>query len=229
MSGINYFNTLLKNYRFCQKIKKYKIPLWNGKFPSSTYVKHPIESTFDGKRVLNVGSGSTTYKAPNVVNLDGTNGDGVNIVFDLSKTPLPFKDNEFDLIIANHVLEHVPNWFECMRELARVVKVGGRIEIWIPPVSSDSAFTYRDHINALGIESFAGCLSISRPGSNLWAADEFKKLGHFSNLKLNSYMARPIITWWTMLAPDCVLDWMKTHLRNTVSEEGFYFDKINVN
>jgi len=38
---------------------------------------------------------------------------------------LPFKDGEFDLIISFGVLEHVPNDFESLREIRRVVKRGG--------------------------------------------------------------------------------------------------------
>lgn len=38
---------------------------------------------------------------------------------------LPFKDNEFDIIFCNHVLEHIPDDTKAMQELYRVMKVGG--------------------------------------------------------------------------------------------------------
>ena len=38
---------------------------------------------------------------------------------------LPFKDNEFDVVFCNHVLEHIPNDAKAMRELFRVMKKGG--------------------------------------------------------------------------------------------------------
>tara|TARA_R110000868_G_scaffold44318_2_gene148153 strand:+ start:1229 stop:1939 length:711 start_codon:yes stop_codon:yes gene_type:complete len=38
---------------------------------------------------------------------------------------LPFKDNEFDVILCNHVLEHIPNDTKAMQELYRVLKKGG--------------------------------------------------------------------------------------------------------
>ncbi|MEZ4801948.1 MAG: methyltransferase domain-containing protein [Gelidibacter sp.] len=38
---------------------------------------------------------------------------------------LPFKDNEFDIILCNHVLEHIPNDIKAMQELYRVMKPGG--------------------------------------------------------------------------------------------------------
>ena len=38
---------------------------------------------------------------------------------------LPFKDNEFDVILCNHVLEHIPDETKAMQELFRVMKPGG--------------------------------------------------------------------------------------------------------
>lgn len=38
---------------------------------------------------------------------------------------LPFKDAEFDVILCNHVLEHIPDDTKAMQELYRVLKPGG--------------------------------------------------------------------------------------------------------
>ncbi|MBV1924970.1 MAG: class I SAM-dependent methyltransferase, partial [Dokdonia sp.] len=38
---------------------------------------------------------------------------------------LPFKDNAYDIILCNHVLEHIPDDAQAMRELYRVLKPGG--------------------------------------------------------------------------------------------------------
>lgn len=38
---------------------------------------------------------------------------------------LPFEDNSFDVILCNHVLEHIPNDTKAMQELYRVMKPGG--------------------------------------------------------------------------------------------------------
>lgn len=38
---------------------------------------------------------------------------------------LPFEDNLFDVILCNHVLEHIPNDTKAMQELFRVMKTGG--------------------------------------------------------------------------------------------------------
>lgn len=219
---MSYFSELWGNYKFYKKCKEAK--LWNNRISSSTYLKYPQNSTFNGAKVLNFGCGGSIYRAPNVVNLDCTPGECVTVV-PSSEIRLPFADNTFDFIIANHVMEHIPQWFETMKEFARVVKVGGRIEIWVPPISSDSAFGYRDHINRIGEDSFAGCSTVSRPGSNLLAAKEFQELGDFRKLIMTGRTARPIVTWWTTFAPTSILQWMMTHLRNVISEEGFFFIK----
>ena len=38
---------------------------------------------------------------------------------------LPFKENSFDVILCNHVLEHIPDDTKAMQELYRVLKPGG--------------------------------------------------------------------------------------------------------
>ena len=38
---------------------------------------------------------------------------------------LPFKDNSYDVILCNHVLEHIPDDQKAMQELFRVLKPGG--------------------------------------------------------------------------------------------------------
>lgn len=38
---------------------------------------------------------------------------------------LPFSDNEFDVILCNHVLEHIPDDTKAMNELYRILKPGG--------------------------------------------------------------------------------------------------------
>lgn len=54
---------------------------------------------------------------------------------------LPFKDEEFDVIFCNHVLEHIPNDKKAMQELFRVLKKGGYGIFQIPQdLSRDVTF-----------------------------------------------------------------------------------------
>lgn len=45
---------------------------------------------------------------------------------------LPFKDNSYDVIFCNHVLEHIPDDTKAMKELYRVLKPGGWAILQIP-------------------------------------------------------------------------------------------------
>jgi len=56
---------------------------------------------------------------------------------------IPFDDNSFDLIICNHVLEHVQEDVRAMKELLRVLKIGGKAILQVP-ISKNSAITYED-------------------------------------------------------------------------------------
>lgn len=54
---------------------------------------------------------------------------------------LPFQNNEFDVILCNHVLEHIPDDTKAMQELYRVLKVGGYGVFQIPQdLNRDSTF-----------------------------------------------------------------------------------------
>jgi SAM-dependent methyltransferase len=58
-------------------------------------------------------------------------------------TDLWFRDKLFDLVICNHVLEHIPDDRKAMRELLRVCKVGG-IGLLNVPFDPRRADTYED-------------------------------------------------------------------------------------
>ena len=45
---------------------------------------------------------------------------------------LPFDDNSFDLILCNHVLEHIPDDQKALRELCRVLRPGGLAFLLVP-------------------------------------------------------------------------------------------------
>ena len=45
---------------------------------------------------------------------------------------LPFQDDQYDLILCNHVLEHIPDDLQAMAELYRVLKKGGTLIAQVP-------------------------------------------------------------------------------------------------
>lgn len=58
-------------------------------------------------------------------------------------TQIPFPENHFDVILCNHVLEHIPDDRLAMRELYRVMKHGGW-GIFQVPIDYERETTYED-------------------------------------------------------------------------------------
>ena len=81
---------------------------------------------------------------------------------------LPMADDSFDIVIANHVLEHIDDDRQAMRELCRVLKPGGTALLTVPinptrpqtyenPAITDPAqrrahFTAHDHKRFYGLD-----------------------------------------------------------------------------
>lgn len=58
-------------------------------------------------------------------------------------TNIPFVDNSFDFILCNHVLEHIPDDWQAISELFRVMKKGG-CGIFQVPIDYSRESTYED-------------------------------------------------------------------------------------
>ncbi|MDG6347842.1 class I SAM-dependent methyltransferase [Luteimonas sp. 8-5] len=56
---------------------------------------------------------------------------------------MPFADNAFDIVIANHVLEHVSDDLQALREISRVLRSGG-VAILQTPYSATLRHTWFD-------------------------------------------------------------------------------------
>ena len=79
------------------------------------------------------------------LNLEMYKDKGVNIVHDLDKYPYPFKDNTFDVVFANMVLEHLDSKIKPIEELWRIIKPNGIIFAIVPYYNSKGALTHIDH------------------------------------------------------------------------------------
>ncbi len=84
---------------------------------------------------------------------------------DLDVAALPFPDDDFDLVICSHVLEHVQDDRRAMRELHRVLRPGGLAILLVPmsqradtdedptitdPEERARRFGQRDHVRLYG-------------------------------------------------------------------------------
>lgn len=90
---------------------------------------------------LNIGCG--VFKKDGYINIDNFSEYKPDILHDLEKIPYPFDDNAFQIIEADHVLEHLESPLDVMRELHRITKPGGFITIKVPHFSR--GFTHPEH------------------------------------------------------------------------------------
>jgi ubiquinone/menaquinone biosynthesis C-methylase UbiE len=100
---------------------------------------------------LNLGCGKDIKKG--FINLDNVKLKGIDVVTDVNKK-LPFKNNEFDFILANDILEHVDDLPKVMKELYRILKPKGVIRIRVPHYLESSAYTDPTHKNFFGHNTF---------------------------------------------------------------------------
>lgn len=106
-------------------------------------------------KILDVGCG--TNKIEGAIGLDGNPRTNADIIHDLGVVPYPFEDDEFDLVVSNHVAEHVPDLMAFIVELHRITKDGGRIKLLTPHYTNPdwpNDPTHRNHINSYTFNTF---------------------------------------------------------------------------
>jgi SAM-dependent methyltransferase len=99
------------------------------------YLKNETDFFTTPKKVLHFAPEQAFYKRfKKMSNLDyvttDINSPLADVKADICK--LPFDNNIFDVILCNHVLEHIPDDTKAMQELYRVLKVGGMGIFQIP-------------------------------------------------------------------------------------------------
>jgi SAM-dependent methyltransferase len=110
------------------------------------YLKNKTVFFTDPLKVLHVAPEQCFYsRFRKLGNLDYTTADLESPLADvkLDIQQMPLADNTFDVVICNHVLEHVPDDRKAMREILRVLKPGG-YGIMQVPMEMTLEKTYED-------------------------------------------------------------------------------------
>ena len=111
--------------------------------------------TIPAMKILDVGCGIN--KTPGAIGLDNNPKTAADVIHDLGAIPYPFPDNEFDTIVSNHAVEHVPDLMSFIGELYRITRNGGRIKIITPHYTNPDWATdptHRNHINSYTFNTF---------------------------------------------------------------------------
>ncbi len=110
---------------------------------------------------------------------------------------LPFKNNSYDVIFCNHVLEHITEDKKAMSELYRVLKPGGWGVFQVPqnvhqtktyedfsiisPKERQKHFGQYDHVRVYGLDYFKKLADIG------FKVQQFKVTEHFSTEEIKKY------------------------------------------
>lgn len=137
------------------------------------------------------------------VNLDAHKNLKCDVVHNLNEFPYPFKDDEFDVILLNHVLEHLEDTSRVLKELHRISKEGAIIKIEVPYFNSFNAFRDVTHIRFFTWDSLT-------PFTGRVSAREKRNTGYLP--VLFEYVNRRLIWGGThnkLLKPICnFMDWI---------------------
>ena len=100
---------------------------------------------------LNLGAGLT--KRANFYSVDHLELDGVDIVADLNKPLDMLPDNSVEYIYSRHTLEHINELLPLFRELYRITKPGGTIEIIVPHYTNPYYYSDPTHVRFFGLNT----------------------------------------------------------------------------
>jgi len=93
---------------------------------------------------LHLGCGND-YKR-GYINVDASGEVKPDKIWDLEKTPLPFKKDSADEVLANHVFEHINNFISLMHDLHRICRKNAIIKIRTPFYSAWGQYNDPTHV-----------------------------------------------------------------------------------
>lgn len=170
---------------------------------------------------INLGCG--TNKRAGYLNVDKYKECSPDLVHDLDEFPYPFANAIAKEIIMIHVLEHLTDWWAALQECARILRVGGILQIDVPDESNSGALGFRDHKHVFTVRSFHGTVGATS-GTSGWGLAHEEKVP----LKMTGYFRIPYpeYQWMTYWPFSYALVFCTNHMRNFIHTQRFIFEKV---
>lgn len=127
-------------------------------FPNAKRTKQKLMQEFSGKKILDVGCGQNKTKG--TVGIDRRISPEIplhqqcDIEHNLLEFPWPIPDSSYDLIICQHVIEHLPDTVKTFEEFHRILTPNGKIFIETPHYTWFEAYRHYEHCHMFSFQSF---------------------------------------------------------------------------
>jgi len=165
------------------------------------YLKEKTDFFTKDLKVLHIAPEQCFYKRFRALeNLDYTTGDLESPIADVhfDVQAIPFSNETYDVVICNHVLEHVEDDTKAMSEIYRILKPGGFAILQVPqdadaektyedpsitdPIEREKHFLQKDHVRLYGLDyserlSSVGFKVTADTYSNKFPLDTAKRFG----------------------------------------------------
>jgi len=116
---------------------------------------------------LNLGCGQDIRPSSDGwVNIDWRQHDGVDMVLDITKVPLPFPNGSVEYVLTSHVFEHLPQWENVLIDIHRMLKPGGMCEVRVPRGFNAAPFHVR-YFDEHTMDLFVDTGHVREPGGGL--------------------------------------------------------------
>lgn len=144
--------------------------------------------------ILELGCGKNK-KYDGSTGVDVIEGLDADVVHDLNQFPYPFETSSFDLVVCEHVMEHLDDIVKTMEEIHRILAPKGVVHILSPHFSSADAYTDPTHkhfISTATFDYFSSESSFSELGYSQVRFKIIKK-----QVELYNRVWKPkVLTWW---------------------------------
>ncbi len=114
-------------------------------FPHPKKTKHKLLEEFKGKKILDLSRHADCHGKTHVLHLSADVHTPLDINHDLTRFPWPIADNAYDLILCQHVIEHLPDTAKTLEELNRITSKKGKIFLELPHFTRSEAYRHTDH------------------------------------------------------------------------------------